>query len=260
MRVIAIEHREAWYQHLMEVMRPYTDQQPSFVYVRKGTLEEKLDGILKHVAANPVLFFLDPFDIGGLSAQVLERALNGPSNELLLLFHDEGAVRLGGKATAVPPDAEAAIADVHAAGSLFGEQDVADRVEQIRQDIKRCLAGHASNPRAKQILDRAYGSNERWQPRIDAAPADQKQRLAREIYEEVLLDSGAKRVLPFSVDTESGLRPSRANQRAEVAVTSTKPAAMRYAYVSSRRSSLGTKTIVASRPRVSRTRYALTRS
>jgi three-Cys-motif partner protein len=207
MRVIAFEEDEQRYPLLVEAMQPYVADPwwAGIAIVRKGSLEESLAGVLKHIKDRPTLFFLDPFGIDGLSASVLPQLLAGQHNEILLLFSDVGAVRLAGKARAGVPDEDAMI-DAAAASvptSLFGEEDTERDRDAARRKAKRSAAGHKSNPNAEEIMNTAFGGDW-WQPIIFGTPDDLWQEKSVELYEQILQKAGASFRLRFSVDTPGG--------------------------------------------------------
>ncbi len=204
MRTVAIEWHEERFQHLKETLAAFTDSDPHrTVIVRHGQLADFVDKLLEYVGSDACLFFLDPFGIDGLDAALLARLLDGPHNELLVLFSDEGAVRLHGKTVAVPPSMDEEVARARETKSLFGEED--DRAIEMatRMAVERCLRGHASSANAKSILDRAFGGDF-WQSEISATDIDRRQSRFVELYEEVLRNAGATHVLRFSVDTDRG--------------------------------------------------------
>lgn len=206
MRVIAFEADKDRFPYLVETMRPYVAEPwwDGVAIVRDGTLETKLNGVLKQLGDRPTLFFLDPFGIDGLSAEVLPTLLAGPHNEILLLFSDVGAVRLAGKTRAGPPDAQAMLAAAVASvpDGLFPEVTAAER-ESAVDKAKRSIAGHKSNPNAEEIMNTAFGGKW-WQPIIFGTPDHLWQDRSVDLYEQVLQKAGASYRLRFSVDTPDG--------------------------------------------------------
>jgi len=202
MHVLAIEADRDRYARLVQCLEPYTSRADQLAIVREGTLDERLDKFLQFVKQDPVLYFLDPFGIDGLSTEVLDRVLRAPRSEVLALFADEGAVRLYGKVTA-EPDEGREVDLARAQTSLLGEEDHARSVAEAEQRARRRAAGHKSNPRAEEILKRALGGDW-WMPLIDTTPPEARQRRFRDCYVTVLRQHGASYVLPFSVDTDQG--------------------------------------------------------
>lgn len=207
MRVVAFESDPDRFVALAEVMAPYTANpwHRGVAIVREGVLEDKLPKVLELIGSAPTLYFLDPFGIDGLSAPVLPELLRGPHNELLILFNDEGAVRLAGKVRAGAPDEEAALveADASVSESLFGEAETERLRKEARDRVKRSVAGHKSNADAARIMDTAFGGDW-WRPIIDATPEDRRQQKFVELYDQLLERMGGTKRLRFSVDTPDG--------------------------------------------------------
>jgi len=207
MRVLAFESEPPRFARLAEVMRPYVAEPwyKGIAIVREGVLEEKLDAVLETIGDAPVLYFLDPFGIDGLSAAVLPKLLEGAHNELLILFNDEGAARLAGKVRAGTPDEAAAIAEAEAAvdQTLFGDADTDSLRASARNRMKRSLAGHKSNVDAERIMDTAFGGNW-WRPIIDETPEDERQSKFVELYDGLLETIGGTKRLRLSISTPDG--------------------------------------------------------
>src|SRR5206468_7739847 len=127
------------------------------VHVRLGELRQVLSQFLSHVGDDPVLYFLDPFGVEGLDADMLGNVLSAPQAEVLLLFSDEGAVRLAGKASATVPTRAQLLSERQRDLSMFGDEFEEQQAEADRTAVERVLSGHQSNPRAREILTRAFG-------------------------------------------------------------------------------------------------------
>ena len=210
MHLLAFETDPDRFAKLTLVMEPFTQLgwPKSVAVLRDYSLDTRVDDVTKFLGTAPALYFLDPFGIDGLSAEVLPKLLAGPHNELLILFADEGAVRLAGKARAGVPDEAAAIATAESGvpDSLFGAEETARLREDARAAAKRTQAGHKSNPDAERILDKAYGGG--WaRAELDKTRDDLRQAKSVEIYEEMLRRLMPERklfILRFSVDTDEG--------------------------------------------------------
>jgi three-Cys-motif partner protein len=202
MHVLAMEVDPQRAKQLEEHLEPFS-QKPPFVHVRQGELGEVLSPFLGYVQNDPVLYFLDPFGVEGLDAEMLRNILSAPKAEVLLLFSDEGAVRLAGKASATVPTKAQLLAERQRDPSMFGGEFEEQQAEADRTAVERVLSGHQSNPRAREILNRAFGG-EWWQPIIEATPVSQRRERFVGMYEELLRRSGASHVLPFAVTTTAG--------------------------------------------------------
>jgi three-Cys-motif partner protein len=202
MRVFAIEQNARRYDALVDALAPYTGKAKSrFVFHSSGTLADRIDSFACRIT-EPTLLFLDPFGIAGLERDVLVKALKGDHNELLILFSDEGAVRLHGKVAARQPTREDKLASL-TTPSLLGADFDAEQEAVAREAVENCLRGHQSSQQATLILERAFGGKW-WQAIIEATPRDQRQRKFVDLYKRVLEESGALHVLSFSVDTKEG--------------------------------------------------------
>jgi three-Cys-motif partner protein len=198
MRVIATERDPNRFKQLEQNLKPYPIAHP-----RPGALGSILRPLLEHVGKDPTFFFLDPFGVGGLDAALLPSILRGPRTEILLLFSDEGAVRLAGKATATVPSRERLLASRKAGPSVFGEEFDEELERQERLAVERVLSGHQSNNRALEILNTAFGG-ERWKEILNTTPAERRREAFVTLYEQVLREAGATHVLQFAVTTGQG--------------------------------------------------------
>jgi len=204
MQVIAIEHDHEYYDRLVSCLAQYTGGPDSVVYVHHGELDSMLLAGIGHFAhGDPTFHFLDPFGIDGLDAALLPQLLAHKHSEVLMLFSDEGAVRLHGKGAAVLRDPTEGIRAAEAALSLFGVEHEMENVAQARRSAARVIAGHKSNPRAKEIMLKAFGSAEHV-AMIEQTPIGRRQQKAIDLYTDLLIVSGAKRVLRFAMATGGG--------------------------------------------------------
>ena len=209
MRVLAFETDVVINGRLVERMAPFTTCKPWIAQVRDFSLDTRLDAVMGYLKRAPSLFFIDPFGVDGLSARVVERILAGTHNEIFVLFCDEAAIRLAGKARIGQVDRIGLIKDAEqraeSEGSLFGEEDVLRRRNAARKKAQRVAAGHKSNADAKRILDTAFGADW-WQSPLERTPSEKRAEKAAALYEELLRSYGAKYVLQFEVTTERGRR------------------------------------------------------
>jgi three-Cys-motif partner protein len=206
MRIVCYEKDEKTWARLVEAVAEIQRDPHVSLRVRNNTLEDRVGPVVKHLAKHPVLYFLDPFGVDGLSAAVIKQLLKGGHHELLMLFADEAAVRLAGKAHAGLQDPEvlaaAAEEEVRNHGNLFGQEGLQADIAEKRAAAFRSAAGHKSNAQAQTIMDHAYGGNW-WQPILRNTPDSECQEKAVELYEQrVLRGQGANYVLRFSVRTK----------------------------------------------------------
>lgn len=198
MRVIATEADADRFQQLQRNLEPY-----SIAHAREGTLANILQPLLEHVGNDPAFYFLDPFGVGGLDAGVLPSILRGPRTEVMLLFSDEGAIRLAGKATANVPSREELLARRRTNPTVFGEDFDLEAEEEGRAAVERVLSGHQSNTRALEILNTAFGGDQ-WKSILETVAPDGRREAFVTLYEQVLRDAGATHVLRFAVTTGQG--------------------------------------------------------
>lgn len=201
MRVLAIEADQGRYEQLSEALQPYS----AVAEVRHGSLQDIIGKVMPFLEQHdaPALFFLDPFGVHGLDATLLPQIFRVKRTEILLLFSDEGAVRLAGKAEAKVPTRAELLARRQDGRLSFGGETDAKFEEQDRLDVEKILAGHSSNSRAAEILNSTFGGKD-WRAIVERTPAPQRRQAFVNLYMEVLTDSGAKYVLPFAVTTEQG--------------------------------------------------------
>jgi three-Cys-motif partner protein len=198
-KVIAIEPHAGRYRQLRTNLEPFGPT----VHVLRGTLAEHIDSLLIEIGSAPTLWFIDPYGLAPIDAQLLARALQGPHNEVLALFADEGAIRHFGAVAAELPDIEGEVARRTEQGNLFDTPDEAiARTEQIRREVElSATALTVTKTRAAEILTTALGS-ERWRETIEAAPPSERRDQFVKLFEECLRERGAGYVLPFAVRNE----------------------------------------------------------
>jgi hypothetical protein len=152
----------------------------------QGTLSEAIESLGHDSASVPHLYFIDPFGISPLQADVIRKALRGPRNEVFLLFAGPAIRRHFGAYEGVfasdeePPQ-----------GSLFSDilPQIADPLPTPSQQI----AAESS----AEILNGAFG-NADWRSLL-TLPVNRRLMAAVELFCDVLCGLGAKRVLPMPV-------------------------------------------------------------
>ena len=171
------------------------------VDVRCGTLDDYIGDFSDSI---PTLFFIDPFGLEPLRADLVRIALSGAKNEVLALFNDEGALRLlGGTKSDDDIVAELALLDLQP--GLFPELTAAVRVE-AEAKAKRKMAHRAKGrPRAGAILTSTLG-NESWKSIPLDGPTMQRLRSLLDCYTVQLRTFGATHVLPMQIRKADGGR------------------------------------------------------
>lgn len=194
-RVLAIERDRKHFESLQQAMASYTAQpQP---ILRHGTLAERVDGFVRHVGQQPVLYFLDPFGVEGLLADLLPKLLRGPHNEIFALFSDTGAVRLHAALLARPRDPDQEEADVLNAPMLFPGY-TAELAAGVRAEAERSAAAlHFTQEAGQSILSQALGAG-RW-AHLSSLPLHARPAAFTSIFVELLRDAGARYVMALPV-------------------------------------------------------------
>lgn len=174
-QVVAIEKDRARYAQLEQIVRTFGGRHQAWC----GTLGDHIARLEPEFSTTPTLFFIDPFGLNPLQAEVVRRALRGAHNEVLLLFADQAALRHIGAAAAMDASEEQPL-------SLFDEEitlpgPTASRELQVTADA------------ANRIMNAAFGDN-RWRAAMQHSAERRRQALV-DMYGELLLSMGAQRVL-----------------------------------------------------------------
>lgn len=175
-QVVAIEKDRARFAQLERLVQAFEGRHQAWC----GTLGEYIGRLEPDFPSTPTLFFIDPFGMEPLQADVVRRALSGSHNEVLLLFADQAALRHIGAAAAVDASDEPPL-------SLFGDED-ATRAPALSRDLQFTAEA------AVRIMTAAFG-DERWRT-VTNLPAERRRQALVDLYADLLLRSmGAKRVL-----------------------------------------------------------------
>ena len=190
-QLVAIEKKPSFYRRLVKNLSEHSQR----VSVLHGTLAEYIDEHYEQLKDTPTLFFIDPFGLAPVQADVIRRALRGPKNEVLLLFADQAALRHFGVATASALDVEAEIAARTEQFGLFEAPEA--QLSNARKEVQaRTTALELTAPIAVQILNAAFGSDN-WRSIIEATPQRERRRRFEDLYVELLHSFGATHVLPL---------------------------------------------------------------
>lgn len=197
--VIAIEKDESHYTELATRLSAFG----SSVRVEHGTLEEKLPLIEREYEGAPALYFVDPFGMEPLKADVIQRILRGARAEVLLLFADQAALRHYGVIAARETDAERRHRRAYEEPTLFEEEHTAqlDELAQKAEESRGAL--EITRVRAREILDDAFGDSD-WFSRIEATPKAQRRSEFIAMYGERLRKWGAVKTLPIPIVSAGG--------------------------------------------------------
>jgi three-Cys-motif partner protein len=178
-RVIAIEKRKDYYRQLKSCLAPFGH----LAQVRHGTLADYLDDVERTYANAPTLYFIDPFGLEPLKAELVQRALAPRYNEILLLFSDQAALRHFGVVQSTGTAALRALRRHEEQSWLFPEQHEEERRALSTRAESAELSLEQTRERSQEILDAAFGGNH-WQPILQATPRG----LRRERFLELYLD------------------------------------------------------------------------
>jgi three-Cys-motif partner protein len=148
-QVVAIEKDPVHFRELEKNLAPYLGHARAL----QGTLADHIDTIDREFPTSPKFYFIDPFGLEPLDGETVRRALEGPRNEVLVLFASIAARRHFGSAT---KDAETRTERALAALDEFTL--FPDMIEEERRALapKAAASGQAQRrgrERAIQILD-----------------------------------------------------------------------------------------------------------
>lgn len=163
------------------------------VLARRGTLADYIAEFDADARWVPTLFFIDPFGLAPLRAEVIRRALSGPRNEALMLFADQAALRhFGATAAAAPQDDRESPQT-----SLFADVGTDHGRGSVAKTASRAALETTARA-AEQILNAAFEGID-WRERINAVPREQRRHEFLKMYRELLRSMGAGYVLPIPV-------------------------------------------------------------
>jgi three-Cys-motif partner protein len=199
---VAIEQSKGRFDRLKRNLEPFGSAR-----ALRGTLAEHIASIFAEFGDAPMLFFIDPFGLEPLRADIVKRALSGSRNEILALFADQAALRHFGAATAQAVDVDA---EVHKAtsthqGSLFDVVDpgLRSREEQAVRDMieQKSLGRELTRPAATEILTSAFGGDH-WRAEIEKTDPKERRTKLITMYEDLLRTFGASHPLSLPMRNE----------------------------------------------------------
>lgn len=181
-QVVAIEKDRTRFTQLSNVVQAFSGRHRAL----HGTLGNYITELETEFGNTPTLFFIDPFGLEPLHAEIVRRALSGTHNEVLLLFADQAALRHIGAAAAIEGSPDEPVL------SLFSD-DTAQPAEARPPSRDLQVTADA----AVRIMNAAFG-DERWKAVISLPPAKRRQAVV-DMYSELLLSMGAARVLSLPI-------------------------------------------------------------
>lgn len=197
--VVAIEKEPKHFRALADNLAEFGPD----VRALAGTLGDHLPAIESEFGAAPTLYFIDPFGLEPLQADVVRRALAGPRNEVLLLFADRAALRHYGAATATETATMRRLKRRRAERSLFEDHDAEDlaALTPAAARSEEALAG--TQERSVEILNAAFGTVD-WRAAVAPVPLTARQDKLLSLYRELLASFGVPHVLVIPVHKATG--------------------------------------------------------
>ena len=197
--VLAIEKAPKHYRALAGNLADFGPD----VRALNGMLGDYLPAIKREFGDAPTLYFIDPFGVEPLHADAVRRALTGPKNEVLLLFHGQAALRHFGAVTKVETKTMGKLRRRRAEPSLFDDLD-AEELATLEPAAKRSGAALAdTQERSGEILNAAFGSTA-WADEIGLTPQAERRAKVLSLYCELLASFGAHFILSFPVRKATG--------------------------------------------------------
>ncbi|HEU0016596.1 MAG TPA: three-Cys-motif partner protein TcmP [Longimicrobium sp.] len=168
--VVAIEKDPARYRLLCERMGQDTPDHRTVC----GTLADVIGSL---ALRTPTLFFIDPFGLEPLRADVIRQALAGARNEVFLLFADQAALRhIGAVDSLAPSD--------HPVLDLFGSEP---------PPAEPAPSQAVTGARAEEIMTAAFDRLD-WKATVARNPSKKRHALVL-LYCDMLRSFGAQKVL-----------------------------------------------------------------
>lgn len=204
MRLIAVEKKRSHYEALHRHLEPFNSRAPSSCSARRGELVEHIDAIVAETAGAPTLFFLDPFGVKGLDRSTYPKMLAGAQNEMFVLFADMGAGRLHGAVIAEAANLDEQVQQLHEDLAFFPEMRAAEEAALRASAAESAEALDFTQSASREHLSRALGDE--WQRELERMSLLQRPDAFLRIFNRVLVEAGARRVLTLPVRDETGRR------------------------------------------------------
>lgn len=203
--VIAMEKDIGRAEELRANMAEFLEGDPPVAYVWHGTLADVVDRLTKTIGTEPALFFLDPFGVDGMQAELLPKILAGPHNEIFALFSDTGAARLHAVLGAEDVSADDAVAREMREPSLFAEYDAEEEAKIRARAERRTKALGSTRSAAIRILNTAFGGDW-WLQEIERVEPEDRPFHFVQLYVRLLHGAGAVFTIPIPVRDEANRR------------------------------------------------------
>lgn len=149
-RIVAVE----WKRDNFAALRENLHDSPCEPLLYHNTINDQYRDILVMIGDAPALFFLDPWGVEDLSAEMIADMLSGERREVLVLFSEEGTHRLAGAVAAEPDEVDTAQSslfsdDAAALTPRPPQSDYRDADEAILQDVFAGLWGLVQDTAAR---------------------------------------------------------------------------------------------------------------
>lgn len=199
--VIAIEKEATNHAALLDNLAAFAPAAEALL----GELRDHLPALEERFGETPTLFFVDPFGLAPLQADVVRRALAGAKNEVLLLFADQAALRHFGAAMATESKAAREHRkQVEAAPlMLFPDFELKEAAARAPRVAKSQKALEITRKRAIEILDAAFGGST-WRANVESVADTARRARFRQLYADFLRTCEAEFVLDIPVFNEDG--------------------------------------------------------
>jgi len=186
LRVVAVEELRANHTALVENIRPFVDG-PARPTTFLGSINDIYPQILSLTAGAPTLFFLDPWGVEGLNAQMIAQMLAGDKKEVLVLFSEEATDRLRAAVRSEPHPDRGQFAD------LFGNPTQTPRP-----------SAQAYREADERILNDVFAGLWHLVDQTAEMNPGQERDSYLDSYLQVQRRLGAEYVLPMSITDEAG--------------------------------------------------------
>ena len=197
--VLAIEKAPKHYRALADNLAEFGPD----VRALEGTLGDHLPAIKREFGGAPTLYFIDPFGVEPLQADVVRRALRGQKYEVLLLFSAQGALRHFGAVGKTETKATRQLRRRREQTTLFAEQEEAELAALAPAVARSGKALIDTQERSNEILNAAFGSTD-WGSLIAATPPTERRDRLLTLYKELLASFGVPFVLSVPVRKQTG--------------------------------------------------------
>lgn len=201
--VFCIEKEREYYLELAPLIEGFRRDEHVDAHTRHGQFTEHCEDALRIIGGKPVLAFLDPFGIKGLSAELYRPLLKVRRSEIFMLVADAGAARLSGVLNADDRKFDAVAHRIGSAPSLFAEHDRDELASNEAARLRR--AEHIARTRAGilRTLTEALGADAAAE--LEKLPTEEMSTRYVHLLEQRLREAGATHIVAFPVRDIEGI-------------------------------------------------------